>query len=127
MDMKTALQIAKEINVNGLREDARAILEAFENASASDDFTVDFGRIEYRIISDDEIEAIHRRELEELVDDCYGIASLKKKLGNIGNYFDFDYDAFARDCSMSDGYGHHFASYDGEEIEIGNYRIFRVN
>ena len=127
MDMKTALQIAKEIEVSDIRTDARAILEAFESARDREDFTVDFGRIEYRIISDDEIESIHRREIEDLVDDCYGLEKVRKDMGNVGRYLTFDYDALARDARTSDGYGHHFAAYDGEEIEVGNYHIFRVN
>lgn len=127
MDMQTALQIAKELDVSDIRTDARAILEAFESARDREDFTVDFGRIEYRIISDDEIEAIHRREIEDLVDDCYNLEKVRKELGGVGRYLTFDCDAFARDARISDGYGHHFASYDGAEIEVGNYHIFRVN
>ena len=26
-----------------------------------------------------------------------------------------------------DGYGHHFSHYDGSEIEITDYYVFRVN
>jgi hypothetical protein len=29
--------------------------------------------------------------------------------------------------SSVDGYGHHFAHYDGEEHEIGDYYAFRIN
>ena len=31
------------------------------------------------------------------------------------------------DYARLDGYGHHFNHYDGNEIEIGNYHIFRIN
>lgn len=127
MDMKTALQIAKEIEVSDIRTDARTILEAYASARNCNDFTVDFGRIEYRILSDDEIEAIHRREIEELVDDCYDLDKCRTAMGSVGHYLTFDYDALARDARISDGYGQHFASYDGKEIEVGDYHIFRVN
>lgn len=127
MDMQTALQIAKDIKISDIRTDARAILEAFANAYDDSDFTVDFGRIEYRIISDDKIEAIHRREIEEQVDDCYDLAKVRKAMGGVGMYLTFDYDALASAARISDGYGHHFSSYDGEELEVGNYHIFRVN
>lgn len=127
MDTKIALQIAKEINVSDLREAARTILEAFENAEDSSDFTVDFGNIEYRIIHDDAIETIHRASIAEMVDDCYDLEGMKRKMGNLAAYMEFDYDSFARDCRMSDGYGHHFSSYDGEEIEVENWHIFRTN
>ena len=117
MNTKEALKIAKEIDVSTLREDARAILDAEDG----NDFIVDFGRIEYRIIHDNSIERIHREEIEELVDDCY----LSEASDFCKRYF--DYDSFARDCRINDGYGHHFASYDGEEIEVGDWHVFRIN
>lgn len=127
MNTKTALQFAKGFDVSDIRSDARAILEAFENARDDQDFTVDFGHIEYRFIHDDDIEAIHRKDIENTVDDCYDLDTVRKNLGNIGQYLTFDYDALARDARISDGYGHRFASYDGEEIEFGDWHAFRVN
>lgn len=127
MNTKTALQFAKDIEVSDIRSDSRAILEAFENARDDQDFTVEFGRIEYRFIHDDAIERIHRTEMEDLVDDCYALEKVRNDLGSMGQYLTFDYDALARDARIYDGYGHHFASYDGEEIENGDWRAFRVN
>lgn len=127
MNTKIALQIAKAINVSDLREDARTILEAFEDAKDSSNFTVDFGKIEYRIIHDNVIERVHRESIEELVDDCYGLERIKQNMGNLAYYLEFDYDSLASDSRMSYGYGHHFASYDGEEIEVENWHIFRTN
>ena len=127
MNTKTALQFAKEFDVSDIRSDARAILEAFENARDDQDFTVNFGRIEYRFIHDDAIERIHRAEIEDLVDDCYSLDRVRGDLGSVGQYLMFDYDALARDARISDGYGHHFAGYDGEEIENGAWHAFRVD
>lgn len=126
MNTKTALQFAKDFDVSDIRSDARAILEVFEDSDGKD-FTVDFGRTEYRFIHEDEIEAIHRREIEETIDDCYDLATVRKNLGSAGQYLTFVYDALARDARISDGYGHHFAGYDGEEIENGAWHAFRVN
>ena len=122
MDTRTALKLAKEIDYSDIRSDARSILDAEDGA----DFVVCFERAEYRFIRDDEISSIFREEMEELADDCYDISRIKERLGNVGQYFTFDYDAFVRDCEM-DGYGHHFAGYDGEEIEADDWHAFRIN
>ena len=123
MDTKTALKIAAEIDYADIRTDAREIL----NAHDGNDFRVEFGRREYRIIHEDAIESIHRDEIETLADDCYNLDKVRRELGNLGQYLTFDYDAFACDARINDGYGHHFAKYDGEEIEVGSWHIFRVN
>lgn len=43
----------------------------------------------------------------------------------------FDYEAFERDCRISDGRGHVIASYDGEEneVKLGEtwFYIYRMN
>lgn len=122
MDTKTALLISKEIDHSDIRTDARDILGAVDG----NDFTVELGRTEYRIIHDSVISDIFDEEVRELADDCYDIEGIKEKLGNMGRYFTFDYDSFVRDCEM-DGYGHHFAGYDGKEIKVGDWHIFRIN
>ena len=119
MKTKDALRIAKEIDYSDIRSDARAILDSEEG----DDFTVDFGSKEYRFIHDDSIEGIHREEIKQLVDECY-LSS--RDIPDIVKQY-FDYDSFARHCSISYGYGHHFASYDAEEIEVGDWHVFRTN
>lgn len=122
MDTKTALKIALEIDHSDIRSDARDILSAYNGK----DFIVELGRKEYRIIHDDVIDDIFDSQLRELVDECYDIEEIKEKMGNVGRYFTFDYDSFVDDCRI-DGYGHHFASYNGEEIEVSNWHIFRVS
>ena len=122
METKTALKIAKILDSEALREDARAILDAHD----SDDFTVELNEGEYRIIHDNAIEDIFDSEIRELADDCYDVEGIKEKMGNVGRYFTFDYDSFVEDCRM-DGYGHHFSGYDGSEESVGPWNIFRVN
>lgn len=123
MDTKTALKIAKILDSEAIREDARAILEAYKEQK---DFVVELNEGEYRIIHDNAIDDIFDREIRELADECYDIEGIKKKMGNVGRYFTFDYDSFVRDCRY-DGYGHHFSSYDGSEESVGPWNIFRVN
>ena len=123
MDTKTALKIAKAIDSEAIREDARAILEAYKK---QEDFAVELSDGEYRIIHDDAIEDIFDSEIRQIADDCYDIENIKKNMGNVGIYFTFDYDSFVKDCRM-DGYGHHFSSYDESEESVGPWNIFRVN
>lgn len=123
MDINTALKFAKDISASDIRAFARAVMEGYESARDSDDFTVETDDGEYRFIVEDAIERIHRAEIEDLVDDCY--LADKNIPETIKNYF--DYDSFARDCRLSDGYGHHFARYDGNEYENGKYYMFRTN
>ena len=123
MNTKIALQFAKDISADDVRAFARAVMDAYDSARNGNDFTVETEEGEYRFIEEDAIESIHREEIETLVDDCY--LSDKNIPEMIKRYF--DYDSFARDCRLSDGYGHHFSSYDGSEERNGDYFMFRVN
>ena len=38
-----------------------------------------------------------------------------------------DFDFFVSDSVLSDGRGHFLACYDGDENEIGNFFVYRVN
>jgi hypothetical protein len=88
-----------------------------------DDFALDFDGNEYRIIHDLAIWDIYVQEIKNIVEDCYDL-----KLDNIPGFvaWSIDWDATAQNAYV-DGYGHTFASYDGEEVECKNYRIFRTN
>lgn len=118
MNTKTALQIAQYIEADDIRAKAREIMEL-----ADDDFRVEGGRAAYRIIEEDAIERIHDDEMRELVDACY--LADRHIPDMLRSYF--DYERFARDCRMSDGYGHLFSSYDGSEETFGSYYVFRTN
>ena len=43
------------------------------------------------------------------------------------NFIGIDYEGMAKDVLEADGVGHILASYDGDEYEIGNAYIYRVN
>lgn len=38
-----------------------------------------------------------------------------------------EFDDFASDAISGDGMGHFLSSYDGEETEIGDFRVYRIN
>ena len=95
-------------------------LETIDSAEVGNDFSVELDGMEFRLISDDSIERIHADEIQEYVDDCI----LNDCPETLQRYF--DYDSFIRDCRIGDGYGHHFSSYDGSEVNAASYYIFRI-
>ena len=127
MKIKTALKFAKEIKASDIRAFARAVMESFENSKDYDDFSADTDEGEYRFIRSDEIDRIHRESIEQIVDECYDLEKIKGGMGNLANYFHFDYDQFAEDCKSNDGFGHHFSGYDGSEHENDDFYMFRTN
>ena len=89
----------------------------------SDDFYITIESNEYRIISDNAIWDIYVEEIQRTVEDCYDL--------KIPDFVAVDWEETANNC-LVDGYGHTFASYDGEEIETKSkdgdyYHIFRTN
>ena len=88
-----------------------------------DDFNIEFDGKEYRLIDDNAIWDIYVDEIKYLVEDGYDL-----ELDTIPDFvaFEIDWEQTAKNAYV-DGYGHTFASYDGEESEAGGYWIFRVN
>ena len=74
---------------------------------------------EYRIINENIIDEIHIEELIETIKDCYDLWSLP-------NFIEIDWEESAKNCAV-DWYGHHFATYDGEELGNQGVYLFRVN
>lgn len=99
------------------------LYETLENEIEGDDFTVEFDGNEYRIISDSSIWGIYVEEIKNIVENCYDL-----KLDSIPDFiaFDIDWEQTAQNA-YADGYGHTFASYDGEESEAAGFWIFRTN
>ena len=106
---------------------------------------VDFTVANYRFIRQDAIDEIQR---EELSSDLYILGCFNADF--LAGITDIDVDAIKaiqdagafealgkillpyiddiqRQYSRLDGYGHHFAHYDGEEHAIGDYYVFRTN
>lgn len=98
-------------------------LNYLEDNSTKDEFTLEFDGNEYRIISDSEIWGIYVDSIRQITEDCYDL-----KLDKLPAFlaFEIDWVRTAENC-YADGYGHIFATYDGEELESGDWWVFRVN
>lgn len=98
-------------------------IEELESKLGNDDFYFEYDGNEYRIIADSAIWDIYVEEIQSTVEDCYDL-----RLDNMPSFVEFsiDWEATAKNC-YSDGYGHHFSGYDGSELEIGGYYVFRTN
>lgn len=111
-------EIKKELDIDTFDSDE---LEELCDNIGGDDFIVDLDGCEYRFIRNDAIVDIFADSVQEMIEDCYGVGDLP---GIISCHL--DWGGIVRDC-MVDGYGHHFAGYDGMEHEVENYYIFRTN
>jgi len=80
-----------------------------------DTFKVD--GMEFLVLDDEDAEAEHDRYLEQLLDDPGCVP------GADGPYF--DRERWMRDAKM-DGRGASLASYDGDELECGDYFAYRI-
>ncbi len=74
-----------------------------------DDCCFEYGREEYRVLTESERETAASEALDSYIDDCLEIPPA------IEPYF--DRGKWKRDALLSDGYGHTLSSYDGEENE----------
>lgn len=118
-----------ENHSSGLLEDEGLIIEALNEISEnmSDDFSFDFDGNEYRIIHNMAIWDIYVETIKNIVEDCYSdVIKLDKIPSFIAVTIDWEVTAHN---AYADGYGHTFASYDGEETtsDNGDYWIFRTN
>lgn len=110
-----------------LLEDKKLIIDALDDISnrMSDDFTIDFDGNEYRIIHNDAIWDVYVEEIKQTVNAYYDL-----KLDQLPAFIavSIDWEATAHNA-YSDGYGHTFASFDGDKTtsDNGNYWIFRIN
>jgi hypothetical protein len=98
-------------------------LVEFLNSSESE-LLLEIDGMEFRLIADSAIDEIYQESFKVMVQDCYDL-----KLDELPSFLQITIDwktsaNYVRDC---DGYGNHFASYDGEELESSGYYIFRTN
>lgn len=86
------------------------------------DFYIYLDGGEYRFIKNDCINSMYESELQDFIIDNY--------LSQIPQFIEIDWDETINNCMM-DGYGNHFATFDGEEhyIDLDDYAYyyFRTN
>ena len=89
------------------------------------DFFIDIDGAEYRFINADAIWYIYRDEQEELIKDCY-LSDVE-----IPYWLEINWEETCENILSADGYGNHFSTYDGSELEFtlnGEiWCIFRTN
>ena len=111
--------IHEELELSVDRDEARELVDQLES---EDDFYQEIDGEEYRFIRDSEIWDIYVEEIQEITEDCYDIKA--------PSWLAIDWEQTAENCYV-DGYGHHFSSYDGSEIEYDfddqSWWIFRTN
>jgi len=135
--MKLTLSEIKEIA--SLVNDWRTVAENIRNNEP--DFEIE----NYRFIDADEIDEVQKNELsaDTYILGCFShwfiaeitglpVESVTKAQESesfeiLGELMLKDIGEVQEKYAGYDGYGHHFAHYDGHEQEIGNYYAFRVN
>lgn len=92
--------------------------------NAESELCLEIDGMEFRLIADSAIDEIYQESFKEMVEDCYDL-----KLDELPDFLQvtIDWKASADYVQMCDGYGNHFASYDGDELESSGYYIFRTN
>lgn len=97
--------------------------EIFKLLIGSKDFYTELDGCEYRFIKDNYIDEIYDTEVQDSIVDSY-------ELTNLPSFIEIDWEATLDNCRQ-DGYGHHFATYDGEEnyiyLDDEAYYYFRTN
>lgn len=111
--------IHEELELSVDRDEARELVQQLE---FEEDFFQEIDGQEYRFIKDSVIWDVYVDEIQEVTRDCYGIKAPE--------WVAIDWEKTAENCHV-DGYGHHFSSYDGSEIEYDfddqSWWIFRTN
>ena len=122
-DVQEAKQDWHEDNKSTYSDLFDAIDELSIKLSSEDDFTFDYDGNEYRVISESAIWDIYVDTIKDTVTDCYDL-----NLDNIPSFvaIEIDWEKTAKNC-YSDGYGHTFSGYDGSELEINDFYVFRTN
>lgn len=115
------IELIADLDLQVNRDDVRMLEKYIESEY---DFYIEIDGSEYRFIAESHIWDIYVDSIEELSRDCF--------LGSdIPWWIAIDWEETAENCLQADGYGHHFASYDGDEHEckigVENYYYFRTN
>ena len=91
------------------------------NATSYDDKIIEYGKLEYLVLEDNEVEDYLDEYLDELIDETI-LPEIPKYLRNY-----FDSEKWKQDAIAWDGAGHFLALYDGVEEELDHYYLYRRN
>jgi RNAse (barnase) inhibitor barstar len=116
--------INEELELDINREE---VIEFEDQLNSENDFYIEIDGNEYRVINADAIWDIFVDEIQQTVEECYLNGADLDKFW----WIELDWEKTAKNCLDADGYGHHFSSYDGSELEYTfgeeDYYIFRTN
>ncbi len=107
--------------------DTDTAAELYGSIETSHDFTMEIGGGEYRFIEEAYIREIAQEEIWDTICECYLSQTAAGKDGELPWWIEIDEEKTVQNCIDSDGYGHHFSSYDGNEYETGDWYVFRTN
>ena len=115
--VKSELDLIKETLDDLTNDDIEAIADKIEFES---DFFIELedGR-EYRFIEESVIDKTYFEECKQTIQECYDLT-------NVPNFIEIDWTATVENCKV-DGYGVQFAYYDHEELNAGDWYVFRTN
>ena len=118
-DLQNFLQV--ELDVDPTADEIQNLQDLIDKRDM--DFHIELDGNEYRVIEEDFIDDIAQDEIQDIVQDCYlGGTDLNKYW-----WIEIDWKKTAQNCINADGYGHHFASYDGDEFYHEGWYFFRTN
>jgi hypothetical protein len=117
-------EIELELDIKLTNQEARILLNSLFDKE-DEDFTIDLCGNEYRFISECSIEDIYYEEQLELIKENY----FDNK--DLPWWIEIDWEKTIENVFNSDGYGHHFSTYDCSEenisFEDNSYYVFRTN
>ena len=114
--------VQNELGIEVHTDDAENLIDEMY---CKNDFTIEIDGGEYRFINDSEIWDIYFDEQKDLIEELY-LPNLTREW-----WIAIDWDTTITNVFEADGYGHHFAQYDGHENSIiwktEIWYIFRTN
>ena len=116
------LEMIQDLQLDINRDEVREI-ERYVNSE--NDFYVEIDGCVFRFIAEQEVFGIYVDSVEQMVQQCY------LTVPELPYWVEIDWKKTAENLYASDGYGHHFSTYDGNEYEFKlgeeNYYLFRTN
>jgi len=115
-------EVEYTLDIELTETEAEELSFAFDNDT---DFYITLDGKEYRFISENTIDDTYHDEQMDLIKECY----LDGK--DLPWWFEIDWDKTIENVLNADGYGNHFAGYDGSEetltYESELWYVFRTN